>query len=206
MEFAVRDDALVAGLTFPDDCGLVLSRDAAWCRVRTKMPIEAVVRDVRLGSDEPLRERRLPVEDLFPRREPGNVLLGHLRPKFCRIGFTELAILAGERLVPMSLLGEFRCRLEGSILLQEGIDVSHIRLNPCWGFRADRVAIALVIARSLNHAGECFVIRVLSWWRSFARRLGLVGSGARRQGALRKEPTNVKPRLRCRPQSSGSRG
>ncbi len=153
MEFAVRDDSLVAGLTFPDDCGLVLSRDAAWCGVRTKMSIEAVVRDVCLGSDEPLRERRLPVEGLFPRREPGNVLLSHLRSEFCRFGFTELATLVGERLVPMSLLGLFRCRLERSIFLQYGFFVIHIRLNPCWVFCADRVAISIVIFRSLIRAG-----------------------------------------------------
>src|SRR2546421_4845413 len=63
----VGQRARVAGLPFPDQRGLGATRPL-------HVAIETVVGDVELAADEPLGVRRLPVERLLPRLEPGELL------------------------------------------------------------------------------------------------------------------------------------
>ena len=53
----------VAGLALPVDGDLV-------AKAGLDVPVHAVVRDVELAADEPLRERRVPVQRLLPRLGP----------------------------------------------------------------------------------------------------------------------------------------
>src|SRR5262245_22268260 len=73
MELLVGEGPRVARFALPDDGGLVL----APCR---KVPVEAVVRDVDLSSDEPFGEGLVPFQNLFPFLEPVK-LAGDLRPE-----------------------------------------------------------------------------------------------------------------------------
>ena len=97
MQFGVRDDPRVAGLAFPNDRGLV----AACAAVFFKVPVEAVVTDVQLAADKPLRKRRLPVEHLLPRREPGDVLFRARGPVLFGVFIGLLAMLCDRFLVPV---------------------------------------------------------------------------------------------------------
>ncbi len=72
MQLAVRERALVSGLTFPYQGKLVAPR--------FQMAIQAVVGCVQLPADEPLGVRRVPLEDLIPLAEPVE-LLCPLRPE-----------------------------------------------------------------------------------------------------------------------------
>ena len=63
LQVLIAEHAAVAGLALPDQRGLVLVRPLA-------MAVDAVVRGVELAADEPLGERRLPVEHLLPGLEP----------------------------------------------------------------------------------------------------------------------------------------
>ena len=53
MQFLIGDEALLAGLPFPQNRDLVLAR-------RSQVAIEAVIADVGLTADEPFRVRRIP--------------------------------------------------------------------------------------------------------------------------------------------------
>jgi hypothetical protein len=74
MQLLVGERAFVARLAFPDNCRLVSTRPA-------QMPIETILRDVEFPADEPLRERRLPLENFFPWRAPDQ-LTRFARPEF----------------------------------------------------------------------------------------------------------------------------
>src|SRR3954447_9459985 len=67
--------AVVGGLAFPDDSGLVRGRGV-------QVFVQAVVTDVGLAADEPFGERNFPLEDLLPWLEPDQFLFGLLRPEF----------------------------------------------------------------------------------------------------------------------------
>src|SRR5690606_40167861 len=77
VQVPVRHDPHVARLTLPDQSRLVPPRPR-------QVPIETVVRDVQLSADEPLRERRRPVQDPLPRLDPVK-LPGPLRPERLRV-------------------------------------------------------------------------------------------------------------------------
>ena len=121
VELAVGERAHVARLALPDDRGL----GAAPGVLALEMPVEAVVGDVELAADEPLRERRLPVEHLLPGLEPGDVLARHLGPESLRVARAECAerlrLLCG----PVGALGEFRGRFEDTLLAQQRLEVGH---------------------------------------------------------------------------------
>ncbi len=78
VEVEVGQRAAVARLAFPDERGLVAAR-------RANVAVEAVGADVELAADEPLRVRRLPVEDLRPGLHPLE-LGGERRPERLGIG------------------------------------------------------------------------------------------------------------------------
>ena len=65
------------GSPFPDDRGLVAPPGV----LALQVSVEAVVGDVQLAADEPLRSRGLPLQHLLPGGEPADVLLGHLGPE-----------------------------------------------------------------------------------------------------------------------------
>src|SRR5438093_12819410 len=78
-QVVVQQDSSLLRLAFPVDRGLVPPRPA-------DVPFEAVRGDVESAADEPLREGRLPIEDLRPggdplegRGHPGPEGLGVLR-------------------------------------------------------------------------------------------------------------------------------
>ncbi len=63
VEIEVGQRPAIAGLAFPDERRLVAAPGA-------DVAIQAVGADVQLAADEPLRMRRIPVEDLGPRLDP----------------------------------------------------------------------------------------------------------------------------------------
>jgi hypothetical protein len=63
-----------------EDCYEDLDKAAKKYGLRFDVPIDAVVGDVELTADEPLGERRLPVERLFEGRVPGQPLARQPRP------------------------------------------------------------------------------------------------------------------------------
>jgi hypothetical protein len=76
VQLLVGERALIARLAFPEDRRLVAVRAG-------EMPVEAVFGNVELPAHEPLREWRLPLHHLAPRRLPGE-LLRLARPKLVR--------------------------------------------------------------------------------------------------------------------------
>src|ERR1700730_2975823 len=63
MQLLISKGTFVAGFPFPDNCRFVPARSS-------QMPIQAVFRNVEFASDEPLRERRFPLEHRFPSCAP----------------------------------------------------------------------------------------------------------------------------------------
>ncbi len=88
VQLLVGDGANVARLALENDRRLVLAR-------RAKVPVEAVFGDVQRAPDEPLRVRRLPLEDLLERLAPDEMLVGHALPE----GFWSIDRLGMELLV-----------------------------------------------------------------------------------------------------------
>src|SRR5207253_4666475 len=76
VEAVIREHAPLARLALPDEGRLVAPRAG-------QVAVEAVVGDVELAADEPLRERRLPVEDALEGRHPAQQS-GHLAPEALR--------------------------------------------------------------------------------------------------------------------------
>ena len=74
MELLVGDGADIARLALEDDRGLVLA-------VGAEVAVEAVLGDVELAAGEPLRVRRIPLEGLFERLAPDEMLLGLTGPE-----------------------------------------------------------------------------------------------------------------------------
>ena len=68
MQLGVGERARVARLAFPENGG------ARSPKARRQIAVEAVVRDVRLAADKPLGERLVPLERLFERLEPMQLL------------------------------------------------------------------------------------------------------------------------------------
>src|SRR5262249_37568114 len=90
-----------------------------------EVSVEAVVRDVQLAADEPARVGRLPLEDLLPRREPGDVLARHTRPEALRRPRGFAPVRGDLATAPVRLLREGGVGLEAALLLQERRDVGH---------------------------------------------------------------------------------
>ena len=117
VELAVGESADVAGLALPDDGGLVGPG-------AVEVAIEAVLADVALRADEPLREgAAAPVEDFGPGFAPGE-LGGFAGPEGGRVGdgfLVELAVFVeGADVGP---LGEVGRRIEDALLVEVGFDI-----------------------------------------------------------------------------------
>ncbi len=101
-QVGVGDGAAVAGLALPVDRDLIAV-------ARLDMAVDAVGGHVERAADEPLRERRVPLEDLVPLLGPGQPV-GLLRPE-------ALPVLVGAG-VPVlggvGLCGELRARREAA--------------------------------------------------------------------------------------------
>src|SRR5215217_2178992 len=77
MQLLIGEGAFITGFAFPNDCGLVPTRPC-------QMTVQAIFRNVEFPTYEPFRERWLPLDNLFPRRSPDQ-LLRFARPKFGRL-------------------------------------------------------------------------------------------------------------------------
>ena len=75
MQLLVGERAFVTRFALPDNCRFVPARPS-------QMSIKTIFRDVEFSTDEPLRERRLPFEDLFPFGAP-NQFARFSSPEFC---------------------------------------------------------------------------------------------------------------------------
>ena len=65
MQLLVGEGAFVARFAFPNNCRLVSPKAFG-----AKMSIQTILRNIELAADEPLREWRLPFQDLFPLGAP----------------------------------------------------------------------------------------------------------------------------------------
>jgi len=89
VQLLVGDGADVARLTLEDQRGLVLARGA-------EVAIEAVLGDIQFPAEKPLGMRRLPLQDLFERLPPDQVLLGLPAPElFWAIDRLRVELLVG---------------------------------------------------------------------------------------------------------------
>ena len=108
LEHAVGEHAGIAGLTLPDDGGLIAARGV-------RVAIDAVVGDVQLAADEPFGPGHVPVQHLLPGREPIE-LPGFVGPE--RLGIARGTIIDGGIAgigLPAKLLGG----RESSALLEQ---------------------------------------------------------------------------------------
>ena len=80
MQLLISECAGVAGLALPNQSRFVASP-------RSEVAVEAVIRDIDLAADEPLRMRRLPLQHLVPFPEPVELAFSKPRPKVFGIGF-----------------------------------------------------------------------------------------------------------------------
>ena len=111
VQLAVGVAADVARLAFPDDGRLVAARG--------EMAVETVVRRVEAPADEPLRVRRVPVEDLRPFRLPVQ-LLGPPGPEAFPVA---LRLGPDGRVVRVRSLAELLGRRKLARLLQQCVDL-----------------------------------------------------------------------------------
>src|SRR5215467_9172586 len=74
MQLLVSQRPNFAGLTFPNDGGFVLARGL-------HMPVEAVIRQIELAAQKPLRPRMFPPKNFVPFFEPVQ-LFGNASPEF----------------------------------------------------------------------------------------------------------------------------
>ena len=81
------------------------------------MPVNAVVGDVGLAADEPLHERRIPLEGLGPLLEPEQLLLGQLSPEFAGLFLGALVqSVVGLHPFHVGMLDEFGTRWKYGLL------------------------------------------------------------------------------------------
>src|SRR5438067_1990628 len=98
-----------------------------------QVTVDAVVAGVYLGADEPLRIRRVPLQDRVPGLEPVDEL-GLLSPEALRI---LVGSLVDARIAPVRLCLELVRRRIAAVLLQEGVDgavdsaLTGLRLRGC---------------------------------------------------------------------------
>src|ERR1700730_7130342 len=79
MQLLISERAFVARFALPDDCRLVPPKAFG-----AQMSIQTIFRNVEFAADEPLRERRLPFENLFPSAAPDQ-LACFAPPDFSRL-------------------------------------------------------------------------------------------------------------------------
>src|SRR5438132_13772544 len=99
MQLLVSERVLIAGLAFPDERGFIPPPSR-------QMPVEAVVGNIDLAADKPLRVWWFPLQHSVPFLAPMK-LFRHARPKGFRIG-------RGLRTQPFQLLHRFKVRLLGT--------------------------------------------------------------------------------------------
>src|SRR4029077_17710501 len=108
-QLRVGNRAAVSRLSFP------VERDAVAVS-GLDVPVEAVVGDVQLAAEEPLRVRELPVEQLRERLEPDDT--------FARFAFPErIERLVVDLRLGIRLRGELGRGWEGALLEEKGVDV-----------------------------------------------------------------------------------
>ena len=112
LEVGVRDRPRIAGLADPvvGDLAAEAVLDVA---------VDAVVGDIELAADEPLRERQVPLERLVERLDPGDPLARELRPEGLEVALG-LLVDAG---VDVRLCDELGRRRELALLGEQGLDL-----------------------------------------------------------------------------------
>ena len=100
--------ALVGGLALP------VVRDLV-AETRLDVAVDAVVRDVRLATEEPLRVRRLPLVELRERLEPGDALATFALPE-------RVEVLVVDVRLRVRLRGEVLGRRVAAILGEDRLD------------------------------------------------------------------------------------
>src|SRR6266404_5391911 len=77
MQLLISESTSVTRFALPDNCRFIPARPR-------QMSIQTILRNVEFAADEPLRERRLPFEDLFPSAAPDK-FARLSSPEFCRL-------------------------------------------------------------------------------------------------------------------------
>src|SRR5207247_6558346 len=116
MQLLIGERALVAGFAFPNDCGLVPTRPS-------EMPVQTIFGNVEFAAHEPFRERRLPFDNLLPRRAPDQ-FLRFARPELGRLPdrFSIHSPILSQALDPR-FTAEIRWRLENAFFDQMRFNV-----------------------------------------------------------------------------------
>src|SRR5580704_1543510 len=111
MKLLVGEGADFSGFALPDDCGFVFAR-------RVNVAVEAVIGEIDLAADEPLRPREIPVENFVPLFEPMQ-LAGDAAPEFVGFGDRFLVeVFVFLAALNMGTAAEFGGRLEATLLLK----------------------------------------------------------------------------------------
>ena len=116
MQLLVSEGADLTRLALPNDRGFIFAPGF-------DVPVQAVVREIELAADKPLRPRAIPFQNFVPLLEPVQ-FAGNARPEFVGLldrFFIEMLILI-ERL-DVGLLGKLRRTRELALLIQNGIDI-----------------------------------------------------------------------------------
>ena len=122
MKLLVCERTNLAGLALPNDRSLILAPGF-------NVAIQAVIREVDLAAHKPFRPGAIPFENALPLFEPVE-FAGNPRPELVGLvdGFSIEMLVFLERL-DVSLLAEFRRRLELAQLIQSGIDVRAVGID-----------------------------------------------------------------------------
>ncbi len=182
-KFGVREFERRAVFGLPEDRGLV--------RLSLRVPVEAVVGDVELAADEPLRMRQLPFEHLRVGLEPVEHL-GLLAPEALRIErgvFVHFAIFF-ERFY-VGALAEFFRRRDRLLIENVGIELQHCsssrRLPPGRPLGRERNLLAGQYVIGARGIGQGWLAGRLA--RNWTLLLWLTGWLAERSSCSRSPPS-----------------
>ena len=116
MQLLIGERALVARFAFPNYCGLVPTRPS-------EVAVQTIFRNVEFAAHEPFRKRRLPFDNLFPRRAPDQ-LLRFARPELGRLpdGLSIHSPILSQAL-DLRFTAETRCWLENAFFDQMRFNV-----------------------------------------------------------------------------------
>ncbi len=122
MELLVSESSNLSGFALPNNCSFIFAGGL-------HMPIETVIGNVELASDEPLCPRVVPFEDAIPFSEPVQ-LTGNFSPKFFGL-FHRFAVdaLIVFKTADVGMRAELGGGLEFTLLLKYGVNVGARRRN-----------------------------------------------------------------------------
>src|SRR6185312_4312896 len=122
----IRERAYFARLSFPNNGGFVLTGPVY-------VPIKAVVGEIDLAADEPLRPGQIPLENRVPFLEPMQFAC-HRSPKLLRVSRSRVVdFVVLRHALDLSMLSKVRGRIELSILAKDRLNV--LLMHGCVGLR-----------------------------------------------------------------------